>query len=391
MIVLSIHPEFSKYRIEYLEDEFTGPNTYFYYDDLDFDGESEKISFDLNDSKQTKILFYKGNNLLDQYNLKYHPIIGTPYLYTNDYDNDNYKESYIFTMSEDSIFLNIIDPLKSQSYIRISRFIDLRRKDQQSDDIPQAIPVVMIESQNQKFKDLVFYITTGFSGQPRNVYRYNIVKDTLIKSPQSGATIRGCKTIDLNDDLLTEFILDVAATGNLEEDFPFSDQHSWFMILDNNLNFLYPPIKIGEYQSQLQVLPLKINNSLRLVVFYNYFGSAEISSLFCLFDTKRNKIYEKPIQDFENYHARFIVTHDINNQTFYFLKNRKSEVLELDSSFTILRSLKLPPLQSGIQLAELDANIDGKKELIFNPSSYLASRMEFRFPKSNVHNASIKG
>ncbi|MFZ0280312.1 MAG: hypothetical protein WAL29_01575, partial [Bacteroidales bacterium] len=110
IIMFFIPPLFSKYRIKHLSDEFTPVNVSYYYFDLDSDNKSEEISIDLNDAEQTKIIVSKDNKILDQYDIKHQPLSGNS-VYFNDYNFDGYQEIYVFTMNQDSIFLNIIDPV----------------------------------------------------------------------------------------------------------------------------------------------------------------------------------------------------------------------------------------------------------------------------------------
>ena len=99
--IFFIPPLFSRYRVQHIGEEYTYSKTYFYYSDLDSDGTSEIISVDLNDTKQIKIIVYKGDKVLgEEYDLKYQPS-GTYNVYTEDFNNDGYKECYVFTMNQD--------------------------------------------------------------------------------------------------------------------------------------------------------------------------------------------------------------------------------------------------------------------------------------------------
>ena len=138
------------------------------------------------------------------------------------------------------------------------------------------------------------------------------------------------------------------------------------MILNNNLQFIFPPVKFGENPSSIQVLPFQTNKETQILVFYNYFGSNEVEFDFYLFDTKGNMIKEKTLIDNEHVISRIFRAGDKSKNTFYFLKNRNSDIFEIDSSFQTKRTLRIPTIQSGIPISELDADLDGNKELIFD-------------------------
>ena len=137
------------------------------------------------------------------------------------------------------------------------------------------------------------------------------------------------------------------------------------MILNNSLQFLFPPVEIGMNPSNVQVLPFQIRNETFLLAFYDYFGSDDNQSSFFIFDTKGNKIKEKQVTDYEPYYAKILPNRNEKKQSFFFLKNRNGEIVEFDSSFQIISTLKIPQMISFDFIAEIDADFDGKKELIF--------------------------
>ena len=383
-VILLIPPLFPNYKVRHIKDEYTAQNNKVFFDDLDFDNQSEKLSLDYNDAGQTKIIVSRNDKILDQYNLKYQPASGN-FLYVGDYNQDGYHECYVFTRSTDSIFLNIIDPVLCRKTLVTNRFIDFRRKALSSVDEPHLVSVKMIEGANKKHLDLIFIINTGYSKQPRNVYRYLVAEDSLIKSPESAVPPTGCIVSDINSDSLPELILDVRATGNYKEDFPFSDQYSWLMVLDNNLKFLFPPVMFRKYPSRIMVLPLKLKNKSGLVVFHDYFGTEKIHSSFYLFDSKGIKLFEQPIEDFESVYSYILINEDENKHTFYFLKNRSTEINELDSSFQVINKITIPEIDLGEPLVHLDANLDGKKEFLFQGmgnKSLIITQNNFKNPVS---------
>ena len=324
-IILLIPSFFSKYRVKNIGEEYTDPKSMQFFYDLDSDNQSEKISLDLNDAGQTKIIVSRNNKIFDEYNLKYQSANNNSF-FTGDYNHDGFKECYVFTCSQDSIFINIIDPVRLRKVIVKNRFVDFRRKILQSGDQPYIEKVGMIEGLSKNHYDLVFFISTGFSKQPRNVYRYMIAEDSIIKSPESAVVVAGCRIADINNDSLPELLLDVNAAGNFDEGFPFTDQYSWLMVLNKNLKFIFPPVQLGKYPSRLMVLPLKLKSRWRLVLFHDYFGTENIRSAFYLYDSKGNKLSEKPIEDYESLYSSILVYSDENQETFYFLKNRKGEI-----------------------------------------------------------------
>ena len=337
IISIFIPPIFSKYKITHIGDKFTHPLMSFFYYDLDSDEVSEEISFDLSDTLQTKIIIRKENKIINEYDLEGQPR-GHFYLYVNDYNYDGFKECYVFTLNKDSILLNIIDPFKLNKITLQNRLIDYWSQVRKSTDAPVVVPVGMIKNESYDCSDLIFYINAGFSKQPRKLYRYIIVNDSLIKSPESCVVITKCTIRDVNRDKVPEFILDVSATGNFDEKSPFSDLYSWLMVLDKNLNFLFPPVKLSRKPSRLVVSPFVIGDKALLLTFQDYYGNEQENSCFYLFDSNGGKVFEKRINDLTYEYSFLLPGSDSSNGTFYFIKNRTTEIDEIDNNLKVKRS-----------------------------------------------------
>jgi sensor histidine kinase YesM len=301
-------------------------------------------------------------------------------MYFNDFDSDGYHECFFFTMSRDSVFLTIFDPLCRKGYIVSNRFVDDRIIAKQSGDAPQVKPVTLIENDQTGLKDFIFFITTGFSRHPRTLYRYIIDSDSLMISPESGTCIRGCRVIDINNDKSPEMILDTQAPGNYDQNKPYSDQYSWFMILDKNMNFIFTPKSFPKDPSFLITVPLYKEGNLRLASFFNYFGTDSINSAFLLFDTDGNQIGKKHVEGFETEHSYIFPNGSNDFATFYFLKNREGEVEEIDGNLNTIKKFTIQHLESILPIASIDADLDGQDEYIFQGArfrSIIIARSDF--------------
>jgi hypothetical protein len=157
-----------------------------------------------------------------------------------------------------------MDPVTSRRILINARFIDFRRKALHSTDAPVITPVGLFTKKDEQTADFIFAINAGYSRQPRNIYSYSLPDDSLIRSPESAAGIIDCYALSLKDNEHFIFVLSTIAPGNFEKDAPFSDQYVWLMVLDSNLNFLFPPVMTGEYPSKLHVIPVKSGNQTTL-------------------------------------------------------------------------------------------------------------------------------
>ena len=369
VVALFIPIDFAKFRLNLIQQEFTNTRNKFFYFDLDNDQISEKVLVDLNDTLQTKVQVIKNNRIHDQYNLKFQPW-DVNSIYAGDGNYDGARELYLFTLSSDSIFLHIIDPVKLRKVIRSDIYVDSWKKAIHSTDVPRIRPIGLIRGTTGSSLDFIFIITAGYSRYPRNAYLYNISTDSLIRSPLSAASLSECTVAEITADTLPELLLHIMAPGNYSKDFPYSDQFAWLMVLNHEMKFLFTPVKIGPYPSQCQVIPLITNDSARLVVFHDYYGTESIESSLSLYDAAGRKLGVKTITGLEHVYSSILQNDNIKQGTFFFVKNRKSEVEELDSSFRVIRTRTIPAVEYGVPLAHFDADQDGEMEYFFQGRGY---------------------
>lgn len=381
IVILLFPPVFSKYSIKHLRDITAKEKVLLFYSDLDSDGTSEMISVDLNDNERSKIIVYKNSRVVEQYNIKYQPNNVSSIMF-DDYNHDSYLEIYIFTLSSDSIFLNIIDPFKSQKIILSDRFIDTWENASATESKPHIQPLTLLKIE-KSCSDLFFLIQTGFSLKPRKLYRYIIDRDSLLFSPDAGFIIKDCMIYDLNNDSLPEFLLSMQATGNYDINYPFTDRFSWLAILDHQLKFLFQPVRLHPYPSNLYTIPLRHNGVTQIAVFCGYFGSEALNSSFLLYDINGNKINEVPAGNLDPMNAIIFSNEHNSYQTSFFVRSLDGDISELNSNLNVVKNFTIPTLNTGIPIGTIDLDNDGKKEyLLDGGDKIIFTRYDFSDPVS---------
>ena len=73
---------------------------------------------------------------------------------------------------------------------------DIRKRDGKID---YSLDPHLVDLNLDGYKELVVSVRAGFSLQPRQVFSYNLIEDTITSSPKSG-NISGLKFHDLDDD-----------------------------------------------------------------------------------------------------------------------------------------------------------------------------------------------
>lgn len=366
-IIIPFQPlKFDKFKITKTATEILPNNITFYYFDLDNDGNSEKLTVDLADPGITKLIFFRGDRIIDQYNLRFQPVHILYNIYFADYNRDGFSECFLFTANDDSIFLNIVDPLGLRKVIINNRFIDFRNRAPDSIDPPSINPAGMY-NRKDGVSDLIFHIGSGFCLQPRNVYRYMIKEDSLLKSVRSGASITYSVLTDITGDTVPEIITGQIASGNMEFDFPFTDQYTWLMVYDINMKFLFEPLRLGEHPGFLNVVPVRKGNICNLAVLNTHSGADTTEKLFLhIFSPEGKELLRKPFFDYDKTNNYLLPGKYPAGVTFYLVRNCNGEIYEFDSELNVIKQKKMPEVEASHKPAVLDANGDGNPEYIFD-------------------------
>jgi hypothetical protein len=200
-------------------------------------------------------------------------------------NKNNDFEIYLFTLSDDSILLHCIEYQQVPKLLFNDKFIARIGKNENTPDY-RIVPGKVSDLDGDGYGELIFALSAGFSKQPRNVFAYDINHDSLLKSPKSGSFISKLKILDLDEDGKEEIILGTTASGNISDTMmPYSDYSCWLMVLDDNLEFLFPPLEFaGEYADLVTEVIYKKSGDCLLLSSYTYFGSLDIKDRLVITD-----------------------------------------------------------------------------------------------------------
>jgi len=251
LIVLLFIPIPDKYSLKIVDETFPIKTNSIIYDDLDGNGYSDKIEAQ-NYAKKHGIasLLIQCNpyKFFNDWGFKGSYSFDIPgFLITGDYNNDEKKEVYVFTVVADSIFLNIISDIKANGSVSKSKFITTFKPWNGKPNF-EIIIMNLVDMNRDSFKDMVFSINSGFSADPRSVFIYDIKNDSLKVSPKKGYFGRPTAIGDINGDGYNEIILNGYAIQNVTDTFatPIHDRCCWLIVYDHNLNYLFPPRKFPD-------------------------------------------------------------------------------------------------------------------------------------------------
>jgi len=267
--------------------ELIGENKAIYiYDDLDNDDYSETIFLTkFHNTTNYAIQINNSNDaIIDQFNL--FSRTKSYWLKTIDYNNDNYKDIFVFSQLEDSLFLSVID-VKARQFILKRQFIMLKPDSAKHKEWDiEAVPVGLLNVDNDISKELIFYIKGGYTIYPRTVYSYDIEKKIIINKFEIGNSLHSLLLTDIDFDGEKEIIVSTIATGNMPKKIGYHDHTNWLIVLNKYLVPIFSPKRFGKYPGSSYTIPFKKGNKNYLLATYQIQNEKGRSSKTLIFNTK---------------------------------------------------------------------------------------------------------
>nr|NQU89934.1 hypothetical protein [Bacteroidota bacterium] len=204
IVVIVLLPDlFDKYQIEVVDSGRLPDikNSKVYCQDLDHDGFSEKVySYEDIGKHSLQVITWDGG-MVDQWNLPGTIILGSNRLACGDYDRDGFDEVYTFYERSDTVFLYCIEPMDTISPLMFENMMVCRLSHRYAGPDPLIVNVEFQDINNDGKGELVFVINSGQARFPRNVFIYDLFRDTLLKSPDYGSVPNeSLSLIDLDSD-----------------------------------------------------------------------------------------------------------------------------------------------------------------------------------------------
>ncbi len=238
-----------RYRLDLASSTQVYERYFHSYCDLDGDGNSEKIIV-FDEANGSGITISRENRVINQYNVK------GSFNFSNrntlyipaDCNADGIKEIYLFSLAGDSVLLHCIPVPEAKTFSTVNKLADTVGPGLKAPD-PFIVAAEPEDLDGDGFPELIFGIATGFSKNPRKVYAYNPVTDSIISSPQCGGFMLGIVQHDLNHDGFREIMPYGYAAENIGRDeMKHHDYSAWLTVLDRNLQFVFDPVEFaGRY------------------------------------------------------------------------------------------------------------------------------------------------
>jgi two-component sensor histidine kinase len=306
-------------------------------------------------------------HVYDQWNLPDSIDMDMSDFFFGNFDHDRYKEIYIFTFKNDSLFLNInefFDPggIKSD-HLFIIKIRVINKK------ITSVVyPAGFFDMNGDGKDELFFSIQTGFGVEPRRLYSYDIANRELKSNELTGVSCQFPKMVDSDGDGRPEIFGLVCASGNSKTWYHFSDWSSWLMIYNDSLKFKFPPVEFPGITSRLET-EAYIKGEIKGYVISYTTGSADSSLLeprIMVYSLEGKKIRERLFSDMGlKRDTRLVVLNNGSIDRIYLLAS--NIIIELNDKLEIINRVN-SPFNSWYNSYKEDVDFDGEDELfLYSP------------------------
>jgi hypothetical protein len=258
LIIIAVLPEYhNKYEVELIEAVLNDRENQTFFHDLNNDFVSERIMYYQNVLGNAAYEIHTSEGgLVDQWNLSSEHSSQRWILNFFDLNDNGFSEIYHLTKQNDSILLNIEEHFSPKPFIDRGIFIDTLTNIAENMFFSNNV-FGAIDTDGDGIKEVFLYLNRGFTGNPRNIYKYDLATKKVLKSVHLTNQSRIDHIIDLDGDGKKEIILSNYAAGN-EIDSTItkrSDYHAWFTVLNNDLSFRFDPIEIKSDFASTHSLP----------------------------------------------------------------------------------------------------------------------------------------
>lgn len=360
IIILSLPPIFSDYNTELIEREKTSIG-YIFFSDLNNDSFSEKVEIFEFFGDRVGVKVFSNSALLNQWNYE-GEIVNTKYPFTGDINGDERNDLFIFTLRKDTIYIDCFNPFLNEHYIKQKPIATYNKSNGELDCV--VYPCQVQDTNNDTFNEFYFSICTTYSNTPRVMFAFDTANDTIYSSPQTCTNIWAPFSIKHSIDDKFYFSGNFSALATCDLQSTLSDWYSWFFVLDNKMNFVFEPVQIGYYPSELKIQPLISNDSLYYIALNIYYGAKDYSSSIILFNSNGYEVKKKDFTYSEEWMGAKLLSTDYNNyETFYILK-QNGIIEEMDCKLTIINSVNTK-VSINSNPIEIDIDNDGQNEFVF--------------------------
>jgi hypothetical protein len=340
---------FSKYKVDLIsEQSVRDENTRVYFEDINNDGKPEILSAHKNYAGLACFEVRRLNSeVIDQWNFDSHYPRDIGNLHFFDLNENGFKEVYAITINQDSIFMNVLELFNEQNFKRRKIFIDRIA----SYNNNYSIHIIAdLKKSKQNKNEIYFNLNSGFSGYPRNLYKYNLLTNTIRKSPHLTNTFGIKETILINEkehvfqfSIAPHNILDTLYTKR-------TDYSSWLTILNNDLEFVFKPIEFPYPYKTLHSSPYLLDDKNVILTLANSTNDEKVKDKLEVYSYQGELLKQL-------YFAKgiYFLVKDNNSNKLFLLNKENGKVRSYSKNLMLENEFILYPMEKHFQL-DIDSN-----------------------------------
>ncbi len=366
--------------------EVLPPDYFRYYQDMDQDGNSEIIEIFYNSAGNLSVKLRRQNmGTINQFNLPGRLTKSGEMLDLHDINGDGITDIFVCTEKNDTVYLTIIDNIfRHPTTSRVYSLDPINRFNDNGDYT--FIPGGIRDLNGDGTPEYVLAINGGHSLQPRKVYAIDYRKNSVMRSPVSGAAVFSLGFFDLDGDGADEILLNTTATDNFSAPFPYMDTTTYLMVLDNDLSFYRPPFPLSENLSSSTVVPFTYDGGRFLLTYVRYTGGEHIHSHLSIYNDSLRPLRERDVDLVPQERFGFWRESDsLGLEYLRIVSNEHQFNIDFDLKFTDSVSSRVPVANFNSPDRMLDLDGNGKNEYIFPGYNEI-----FVIGEDLTHMASIK-
>jgi hypothetical protein len=343
-----------------------GKQTMQYYKDLNNDSVDEEISHFINDIGQcaikvtTREQVFKG-----QWNFNGTMQGKNRNLLYLDINKDGILDIFTVFQRNDSVFLGGVNPEIDSAFLIKELFVD--RVNLVNGRTDFSTELCNADLNNDGHDEILIIIAAGFSEQPRRIYAFDFLNNTLKASPVVGFLQKNIIITDPGRNGYPELIPMTISYENIEEHLgiPYHDYDRWFVTYNHNLEFEFGPVKLGPGNGTVRNYIFE-NDSSTVVIILDSNNESVNKYTFYEFEWRSKKL-RKIRPDINTQGVLKAMKYQQDDETYLIVHNRDMGSVIMLDPFDSLSVVKRFQIETGLNLKQqIDIDSNGENEFIFS-------------------------
>jgi len=371
-ILFIANPVREKYMVSQYDHEVLSHPGKIYFEDINLDGNSERVEFYIGESGLISVKLYDPNHRGQANSATFAQDTEVRAIFAN-YDGNESKEIYFTGVRNDSLFVNVLDYSEigeTEILSGVKEYFIYAVKPETDYGFGLR---GLFDLDNDGYKELIVLLNAGYALQPRILLSYNFITQQFQETPFSGSKKRVHFVADMNNDTQPELWGGTFAFRNyVNINVPYTDTCSWLIAYDNTLDYLFEPILISPNKTDAEVYPVSNENENLILVFKErvYDISSPVQFLFFTAAGKLVKELEIPLSsDLKKRRSPVVVITDSTNYEGVHYIDHLGNIYQLNNQLGFNKSHAVENLHYSRFVEKYDLDYNGKPEYLLKEVS----------------------